>query len=162
MALLSVANTTAAPGDTILMIVLLLGLTGVSASGVQLSVGLLDCTAGGAVLGASTIQCATSNVVPDFADGADESMRYTIVAAVDPGIVTPTTLPASFSVTGGGATDASTVDVHLRSSPRVRRGHLALLWERERLALFARRACFALCALGFFTHFVFPRTFLRT
>jgi len=133
----SEANTTALPGETITYHVtvrnigdadsdgslttttfaLPAGLTGVSAAGRQAGVGLLDCTAGGAVLGSSTIQCATNNVVPDLANGAGQDLRYKVVVAVGAGVVSPSTLTAAISVTGGGAADVSWADPTRIDSP---------------------------------------------
>jgi hypothetical protein len=92
------------------------GLTGVSAEGRQPGVAFLDCAAGGPVAGAQTIQCANNHVVADAANGPG-SMRFTIVAAVDPGVTPPTTLTTSIQVTGGGAPNANSVDPTRIDSP---------------------------------------------
>jgi hypothetical protein len=124
----TVANTTALPTGTITYyvqpqnvgtsdadgspivttITLPPGLTGVSGTGEEEVFGSLpDCS-----VNVSTIQCTTTNPVPAVVNNSGAaSLRYTIVAAVDPGVAIPSTLTASFDVTGGGAAGgATTVD----------------------------------------------------
>jgi hypothetical protein len=121
----AVANTTALPGGTIAYyvqprnvgtsdadgssivttITLPPGLTGLSGTGKSTAVGSLpDCN-----VSASTIQCETTLPVPSFHnDNGGSSLRYTIVAAADPGIPIPTTLTTTFDVAGGGAPAGAT------------------------------------------------------
>jgi uncharacterized repeat protein (TIGR01451 family) len=124
----AVANTTALPNGTITYyvqprnvgtsdadgspivttITLPPGLTGISGTGVEGIFGSLpDCS-----VDVSVIQCTTTNPVPDIVNNnAAASLRYTIVAAVDPDVPIPTTLTATFDVTGGGTSvGATTVD----------------------------------------------------
>ena len=132
----SAANTTALPGGTITYYVEIVnvgsseadgsqsqikttiafpsGVTGVSGIGRQPSVGPVPtCTATDGVspvTGQGTIQCVTESHVTEHGDSAS-SLRYTIVAQVDPGVPIPSTLTTSFNTSGGGAIDpAATVD----------------------------------------------------
>jgi hypothetical protein len=117
-------GTTDTDGSTIVTTAMLApGLTAVSASGNIGGFFTLPCTSGtgGPVAGATTIRCETTETLGDLRDfGATQSLRYTIVVAVDPGVVPPRTLTSSFSVSGGGAApegSASTVNATRVDSP---------------------------------------------